>query len=136
MISLDTNAVIGAINGRFPNVRRQLEAALVDQIPIGISVIVIYELAYGIRKSARPQANAAALAAFVSLGLTVWPFEPEDAEEAGEIRAALEAAGTPIGPYDILIAAQSRRRSARLVTANMGEFGRVPGLRIENWAQY
>ncbi|HEX3665272.1 MAG TPA: type II toxin-antitoxin system VapC family toxin [Rhizomicrobium sp.] len=136
MISLDTNAVIGAINGRFPNVRRQLEAALVDQIPIGISVIVVYELAYGIRKSARPQANAAALAAFVSLGLTVWPFEPEDAEEAGEIRAALEAAGTPIGPYDILIAAQSRRRGARLVTANMGEFARVPGLRIENWAQY
>jgi hypothetical protein len=56
-----------------------------------------------------------------------WPSELEDAEEAGEIRAELERAGTPIGPYDILIAAQARRRSALLVTANTGEFTRVPG---------
>jgi tRNA(fMet)-specific endonuclease VapC len=134
MISLDTNAVIAAINGRVPTVRRRLEAALVDRTPIGMSAIVIYELEYGIRRSARPRANAAALAAFVSLGLTAWPFETEDAEEAGEIRRALERAGTPIGPHDILIAAQSRRRGALLVTANIGEFARVSGLRTENWA--
>ncbi len=66
--------------------------------------------------------------------MTPWPFEPEDAEEAGDIRAELERAGTPIGPYDVLIAAQARRRNALLVTANMGEFTRVPGLRIEDWA--
>jgi tRNA(fMet)-specific endonuclease VapC len=134
MICLDTNAVIAAINGRHPNVRRNLEAALADRAAIGIPVIVFYELSYGIRKSARPRANADALAAFLSLGLTIWPFEPEDAEEAGEIRFALERAGTPIGPHDVLIAAQSRRRRALLVTANTGEFARVPGLRMENWA--
>ena len=134
MISLDTNAVIAAIDGRVPAVRRKIETTLVDRTAIGMSVIVLYELAYGIRESGRPRANAAALAAFVSLGLTVWPFEPEDAEEAGEIRLALERAGTPIGPYDILIAAQSRRRGACLVTANTNEFARVPGLKMENWA--
>jgi tRNA(fMet)-specific endonuclease VapC len=74
------------------------------------------------------------MAAFLALDVTPWPFEPEDAEEAGDIRAELERAGTPIGPYDVLIAAQARRRSALLVTANMGEFTRVPGLRIEDWA--
>ncbi|MGH6877793.1 MAG: PIN domain-containing protein [Rhizomicrobium sp.] len=134
MICLDTNAVIAAINRRLPNVRCRLEAALVDRVTIAVPVVVLYELSYGIRKSARPRANSEALAAFLAFGLTVWPFEAEDAEEAGEIRLALERAGTPIGPYDVLIAAQARRRSAVLVTANAREFERVPGLRIENWA--
>ncbi|HEY3778322.1 MAG TPA: type II toxin-antitoxin system VapC family toxin [Rhizomicrobium sp.] len=134
MICLDTNTVIAAINGKPPEVRRKLEAALVERAAIAISVIVLYELSFGIRKSARPQANAAALAAFVGLGVTVWPFEPEDAEEAGEIRFALARAGKPIGPHDVVIAAQSRRRSALLVTANTREFARVPGLRIEDWS--
>lgn len=66
--------------------------------------------------------------------MTPWPFEPEDAEEAGEIRAELERAGTPIGPHDVLIAAQARRRSALLVTANTTEFIRVPRLRIADWS--
>ncbi len=134
MICLDTSAVIAAINQRVPNVRQRLEAALVARAAIAIPVIVLYDLSYGIRKSRRGQAKAQALAAFLALGLTVWYFEPEDAEEAGEIRLALERAGTPVGPYDILIAAQARRRSALLVTANTGEFARVPGLRTENWA--
>jgi tRNA(fMet)-specific endonuclease VapC len=66
----------------------------------------------------------------LALDVTPWPFEPEDAEEAGDIRAELEREGRPIGPYDILIAAQARRRGALLVTANTGEFTRVPGLKI------
>lgn len=70
----------------------------------------------------------------MTLGFVIWPFESEDAEEAGDIRAVLERAGTPIGPYDVLIAAQARRRAALLVTANEREFARVPGLRTENWA--
>ena len=60
-------------------------------------------------------------------------FDAEDAHEAGDIRALLERAGTPIGPYDILIAAQARRRGATLVTANTREFARVPGLKTEDW---
>lgn len=134
MICLDTNAVIAAINRRKPEVRRRLEAALVEGVVVGIPTIVLYEMWYGIGKSARPQTNAAVLATFLTLDVTPWSFEPEDAEEAGEIRAALEQAGTPIGPYDVLIAAQARRRAALLVTANAGEFARVPGLRTEDWA--
>jgi len=134
MLCLDTNAVIAAINGREPKVRRRLEAAIAAGTAIGIPTIVLFEMRYGVARSARPRANAAILAAFLALDVTPWPFEPEDAEEAGGIRAALESGGTPIGPYDILIAAQARRRGAVLVTANTGEFRRVPGLKIEDWA--
>jgi tRNA(fMet)-specific endonuclease VapC len=134
MISLDTNAVIAAINRRSPNVRPRLEAAIAAGEPVGISTIVLFELRYGIIKSARPQENTAILAAFLALEVTTWSFEPEDAEEAGEIRGQLERLGTPIGPYDVLIAAQARRHGAVLVTDNTYEFARVPGLRIENWA--
>jgi tRNA(fMet)-specific endonuclease VapC len=134
MICLDTNAVIAAINRRKPELRRRLESAIVAGAPIGIPTIVLFEMRYGIARSARPQENAAILAAFLRLDVSPWPFELEDAEEAGDIRAELERAGTPIGPYDVLIAAQARRRSALLVTANTGEFTRVPGLRIEDWA--
>jgi tRNA(fMet)-specific endonuclease VapC len=134
MISLDTNAVIAAINRRLPSVRPRLEVAIVAGEPVGISAIVLFELRYGIIKSARPQENRAILEAFLALDVTPWPFEPEDAEEAGEIRAELERRGTPIGPYDVLIAAQARRRGAVLITANTLEFARVPGLNIENWA--
>lgn len=134
MIGLDTNAVIAAINRRVPGVRQRLEQALTDGVTVGLPVIVLYELWYGIKKSARPRENAAALAAFLTLDVTPWPFEPEDAEDAGDIRAALERRGTPLGPYDILIAAQARRRGARLVTANAREFARMPGLKTEDWA--
>ncbi len=133
MICLDTNAVIAAINRRPFAVREGLETTLAAGIPIGIPAIVLYELWYGVKKSARPEANAERLSAFLSLDFTLWSFEPEDTEEAGEIRAVLERAGTPIGPYDILIAAQARRRKATLVTANTNEFSRVSGLTTENW---
>jgi len=96
--------------------------------------VVLYEMWYGIRKSMRPQANMEVLANFLALDVTLWPFASEDAEEAGDIRAALERAGTPIGPYDILIAAQARRWSAVLITANEREFAHVPGLKTEDWA--
>ena len=134
MICLDTNAVIAAINRRKPDVRWRLEAVIAEGAIIGIPTIVLFELRYGIAKSARLQENAAILATFLALDMTLWPFEPDDAEEAGAIRAELERAGTPIGPYDVLIAAQARRRGALLVTANTGEFTRVPGLKTEDWA--
>ena len=133
MICLHTNAVIAVINQRPPDVRRRLQAILAQGVAVGIPAIVLYELWYGVRRSGRPKANAAALSMFLTLGVAPWPFDTEDAEEAGSIRVDLERAGTPIGPYDILIAAQARRRAALLVTANTGEFVRVPGLRTEDW---
>ncbi len=87
---------------------------------------------YGIAKGER-RAHNTALDNFLALDVTPWPFELEDAEEAGDVRAALERLGTPIGPYDVLIAAQARRRGAILVTANKNEFARVPGLQTQDW---
>jgi tRNA(fMet)-specific endonuclease VapC len=87
-----------------------------------------------IAESARARENRERLATFLELPIAILPFEPDDAEEAGDIRAALERAGTPFGPYDVLIAAQARRRRALLVTANRREFARVPRLKTEDWA--
>jgi tRNA(fMet)-specific endonuclease VapC len=87
----------------------------------------------GIAKSARRNDNIERLAIFLQLPITIVPFDAEDAEEAGDIRAVLERAGTPIGPYDVLIAGQARRRGAVLVTANTREFARVPGMKTEDW---
>jgi tRNA(fMet)-specific endonuclease VapC len=134
MICLDTNAIIAAINRRMPQARERLEKALLDGVTVGLPVIALYEIWYGIGKSTRREQNALALTTFLTLSVTPWPFETEDAEEAADIRVTLERNGTPIGPYDVLIAAQARRRAAQLVTANAREFIRVPGLETANWA--
>ena len=133
MICLDTNVVIAYWNGRSARLVERFEREI-RRAPLALPVVTLFELHYGIAKSTRRQENADRLAIFLQLPIDVLTFEPEDAEEAGEIRSALERAGTPIGPYDVLIAAQARRRGAVLVTANTGEFARVPGLRVEDWA--
>ncbi|MEO8668396.1 MAG: type II toxin-antitoxin system VapC family toxin [Bauldia sp.] len=134
MICLDTNAVIALLSGRASPVRAHFEIELGRGQAFAVSTIVLYELWYGSSNSQRQVGNAHKLEAFVSSPVEALPFEPEDAREAGDIRAALNRAGTPIGPYDILIAAQARRRNAVLVTANMREFARVPGLKCEDWS--
>jgi tRNA(fMet)-specific endonuclease VapC len=134
MICLDTNAVINVLNDRTSPVRTRIDAAIRLGHPLAISSIVLFELRYGAAKSARPERNAQRIVDFLSGPIEVLPFAPADAEEAGDIRAALERAGTPIGPYDILVAAQARRRDALLVTANEREFARVPRLKFQDWA--
>jgi tRNA(fMet)-specific endonuclease VapC len=133
MICLDSNVVIGFLNGKPQRLVARIEQELL-QGPLTLSSVVLFELHYGIARSARREENVARLATFLRLPVEVLAFDSEDAEEAGDIRAALSRAGTPIGPYDILIAAQARRRNATLVTANHREFARVPGLRMEDWA--
>ena len=133
MICLDTNIIVAVINQRAAAVRQRLMKTLHEGTIVGIPTVVLYELWYGIKKSARTRQNIEALDNFLALDVTPWPFEPEDAEEAGDVRAALERLGTPIGPYDVLIAAQARRRGAILVTANKNEFSRVPGLQTQDW---
>jgi tRNA(fMet)-specific endonuclease VapC len=134
MICLDTNAVIAILNNPTSPVRTRIDAAIKQRRLIAISSIALYELRYGAAKSARPERNARRILDFLSGPIDVLPFADADAEEAGDIRAALERAGTPIGPYDILIAAQARQRDALLVTANEREFARVPRLKVEDWA--
>jgi tRNA(fMet)-specific endonuclease VapC len=134
MICLDTNAVIAVLNHPTSPVRTRIDAAIGLGRPLAISSIVLFELSYGAAKSARPERNAQRITDFLSGPIEVLPFAPADAEEAGHIRAELERAGTPIGPHDILVAAQARRRDALLVTANEREFARVPRLKLEDWA--
>lgn len=130
---LDTNAAIAIINGRPPQVRERLRLALASRRIVTIPAMVLFELRYGVAKSSRRSENAERLRAFLSGSLSVVPFEEEDAILAGDLRAELEASGTPIGPYDLLIAAQARRLRATVVTANVAEFARVPELAVEDW---
>lgn len=131
---LDTNACIALINGTPTNVRRRFQRAVARDSVILLSSLVAFELWYGVAKSQRKESNTQRLEAFFA-GPPEWTlFDEEDARAAGTVRAELEAAGKPIGAYDVLIAGQARRRSAILVTSNVGEFGRVAGLKWQDWA--
>lgn len=125
---LDTNAVIALLNDTgSPLARRVRQQKPAD---ICISSIVAHELFYGAFKSQRAESN---LAIVDSLQFEVLEFDKEDARRAGHVRAYLALAGTPIGPYDVLIAGQAQARSMILITGNTDEFKRVEGLTVENW---
>jgi tRNA(fMet)-specific endonuclease VapC len=130
---LDTNAVIALLKDQPPNVRNRLRRLVRRGVSIAVSTIVLYELWYGVARSQRRRENAERLRVFLSGNIDVARFDEDDAVTAGDLRVALEAAGTPIGPYDLLIAAQALRRSATLVTANVSEFARVRGLDWQDW---
>jgi len=134
MFCLDTNIVIFGLNGRIPAIDARLQQELTAGTTLLIPSIVLFELRYGIAKSTRPEVSGRVLDAFLADGFDILRFDAEDAAEAGDIRAVLEGAGTPIGAYDTLIAAQARRRGAILVTGKRREFERVPGLMVTDWA--
>lgn len=124
---LDTNAVIALLKGHpgmLDQIRRYRPA------DFGLPSVVMYELYFGALKSQRRDANLDRIAA---LRFDVVPFDLEDAARSAEIRAALAKAGTPIGPYDAMIAGQALARNLTVVTNNGGEFRRVAELRIEDW---
>ncbi len=121
------------MNGRPPQVQARLEAELIARTPLYVSAIVRFELRYGARKSAFPERNLARIDEFFTANFSILAFDDEDAAVAGDIRATLEKMGTPIGAYDLLMAAQARRRGAVLVTANSREFQRMPGLMVVDW---
>ncbi len=131
---LDTNACIALINGTQVGVRRRFQRAVARDSVMLLSSIVAFELWYGVAKSQRKEVNAQRLEAFLAGPVEWTPLDDDDARAAGDVRAELEAAGTPIGAYDVLLAGQARRRGATLVTSNVSEFGRVAGLKWENWA--
>lgn len=99
---------------------------------IGVSAISVAELEYGISKSLYPEKNRTALIEFLS-SFEIIPFTDLDAEAFGNIRVYLNKRGTPIGPYDLQIAAQCISRDLILITNNVKEFKRVLNLKIEKW---
>lgn len=133
MFYLDTNVVIAVMNRRAPHLEARLEQEIELGSRLALPIAALYELRYGAAKSQHPQRNHARIDAFLEGVPDIIAFDPADASEAGHIRADLEAKGTPIGAYDIFIAAQARRRGAVLVTLNRSESKRVPGLTTTDW---
>ncbi|HVA19429.1 MAG TPA: type II toxin-antitoxin system VapC family toxin [Solirubrobacteraceae bacterium] len=124
---LDSNAVIALLKGHTGFLARLREHQPQD---FGVPAIVAHELFYGAYKGQRTQES---LARIDALAFEVLEFDREDARVAGELRAGLARAGTPIGPYDVLIGGQALARNLILVTHNRGEFQRIAELRIEDW---
>ena len=129
---LDTNICIYAIKHRPPQVLERLKEH--EPSEICISAITYAELVHGVEKSAAVEKNRLALTLLLS-NIEIIDFDSNAADEYGNIRAALEKAGTPIGPLDMMIAGHARSLSYTVVTNNVREFERVSGLRIENWAE-
>jgi tRNA(fMet)-specific endonuclease VapC len=125
---LDANAIIALLNDTTSPIGRRVRRHAPRDF--GVSAVVIHELYYGAFKSQRVEQNVARVDA---LQFSVLEFDEEDARQAGQIRAHLASKGTPIGPYDVLIAGHTMARELTLITHNTSEFQRVPGLKVEDW---
>jgi tRNA(fMet)-specific endonuclease VapC len=129
-LMLDTNTCIYLIKKQPPAVLERFTNYSVGDI--GISIITWAELAYGASKSRHPIRNRTALEEFIA-PLEVAEFDRAAAAVYGPLRAGLEEKGTIVGAMDLLIAAHSISLGARIITNNLREFRRIPGLRVENW---
>ena len=126
---LDTNTVIYFFKGEGHVAESLLRRAPAD---IGIPAIVLDELQTGIAKSLSPGKRTEQLAELTSV-VQVLPFHQQEARAAAQIRASLERQGTPIGPYDTLIAGTALAHGAILVSRNTREFSHISDLRVEDW---
>ena len=127
---LDTDICIYVMRDRPAGIQHQFERHVGQ---LCISMITHAELLYGAEKSGRRAQNLRAVEEFAAR-LEVLPFSVGAAAHYGQLRAELERAGTVAGPYDMLIGAHARSEGLVLVTNNVREFERMPGLRLENWA--
>ncbi len=128
---LDTNICMYIIKQKPQNIIERFRQAQVSKI--GISSITLSELEYGVMKSAKPEQNKLALAQFVA-PIEISAYDDVAAQHYGKIRARLERQGTPIGSFDMLIAAHALSINSVLITNNESEFKRVSNLKIENWS--
>ncbi len=129
---LDTDICVFIIKRKSSAAMKQLQSKPPGEI--AISAISLAELEYGVLRSRDRERNRAALLEFL-LPFAVLDFDRAAAVEYGRIRLSLEAKRNPIGPMDLLLAAQAKSRGLILVTNNEREFERVQGLRVENWAK-
>lgn len=129
---LDTNICIYVIKHKPEQVFRHMQENL--QKGLCISAITLAELEHGIEKSSYPEKNRAALTRFLAI-IEVLPFDEIAAKKYGKVCAYLQRQGTPIGTMDMLITGHAIAADCIIVTNNVREFERVPGLTIENWAE-
>lgn len=132
MFLLDTNICVFLMKNKYPAVTQKLLST--NPRETVVSSVTLFELEYGAAKSQWPEKNRSNLRLFLA-PFNIISFDVNDAITAGEIRRILEKAGTPIGPYDLQIAAQGLTRGYTVVTHNTDEFSRVPKLKIEDWAE-
>jgi len=128
---LDTNVCIDFLNGRFPWVTERIRET--DPADLGLSSIVVAELRYGAEKSRRRQEENHKKLDLLFSEVGIIEFDEGAAQAFGIIRSTLEARGTPIGPFDMLIAAHAISKEMILVSDNTREFSRVDGIKLENW---
>ena len=127
---LDTDICIYLIKEKPPEVLVRFTALKPAQV--FISAVTVFELYYGVENSQAHKRNLAALEKFLR-PMTILDFTPEDAKQAARIRADLKQKGTPIGAYDLQIAATALANGLTVVTNNTDEFKRVIELKLENW---
>lgn len=129
---LDTCVLSDFARGE-PGTLARLKAA--SPSALAVSAVTVMEVEYGLaRAPARARRLAPVMHALLE-AVAILPFAQEDARASAAVRAALEAKGRPIGAYDILIAGTALAQGCALVTANEAEFGRIAGLRVENWRE-
>jgi tRNA(fMet)-specific endonuclease VapC len=131
MYLVDTSICVSLLRGRTPNVLTRIRRHAPSDV--GISSLTVGELEYGVAKAGRPDRERALLDGFL-LPFTILGFDLAAGIEYGRLRYALEARGQRIGAIDTLLAAQALSLRATMVTHNVREFGRVPGLKVEDWA--
>lgn len=132
MFLLDTNICIYLMKNTYPKLTERLFSYSPSQM--AVSSITVFELEYGAAKSKWSEKTRLNLELFLA-PFTITPFDGKDAVIAGQVRRYLEKEGTPIGPYDLQIAAQALSRDMTVITHNVNEFKRVPGIKTEDWVK-
>ena len=128
---LDTDICSYALKNKPPQIAKRLFSKAPSEVMV--STITVYELITGCEKSPAPERLLKDVNAFLA-PFSKLVFTVEDAHRAELVRVSLEKRGTPIGPYDILLAGQALARDLTLVTHNAREFRRVKGLKLEDWS--
>jgi tRNA(fMet)-specific endonuclease VapC len=129
---LDTNVLIDLIFPKRPTIIERYGHELAAGTPMFLSSISVLEFRYGAERSHRRDFQLEALSLFLA-SVTILDFTDRDAHAAARIKTDLAAGGTPIGPYDLLIATQAKVRDLTVATGNGWEFSHVTGLAVEDW---
>jgi tRNA(fMet)-specific endonuclease VapC len=129
---LDTNACVDYLTGRYPKLVFRIQNSAPDDLCL--SSVVVAELRYGAEHSARRRTNHGRIDALLD-EIECLDFDLRAAATYGRVRQQLDAAGTPIGPNDMLIAAHALSRGLSVVTDKIAEFKRVKRLKVDNWRQ-